>query len=1027
MSAGNIILSIVIPVYNAEKTLRETLDSVLGQSLKEIEVICVDDGSKDRSVSVVEEYIAKDRRVSMIRQQNLYAGAARNAGIEAARGEYLFFLDADDYVLDYALEAVCHKARKHRLDCLKFLSLTYDEKGNRFIDKKRNSGGFLLPEDFGRLLKAEQGSPLLRISVTPWSGIYRREFVIEKNCRFNRLRCVNDRSFWTKVMTTAERIMLSQDRVTVHRENQDHSLVGNRARNFDCQIDSVGLTEKQLTEDGIDPDTTELIMSQEYQDLEFWYRRFAVTQEQKDLMDREITERLEGKDNFHRMMLEHIMQSTAVTQTAPAPANEVKPYHQAAARPAVTVLMPVLNAEETLNLALDSLTNQTLENMEFLLTDLGSTDGSGTIMKEYAAIDKRFTILEGNEGYGRSMNQALQQARGSYIALMKPEDYAEKDLYEKLYREARKRRLDIVRADYCRFRISEDGVRENRGAVLSSDGADYNKTMNPGRDRKVFFFPLQSRNGLYRRKMLEQNGIRFNEEDGTLTRDNGFWFLAHAYARRMRILRDTALYMERMETPEGLAIPEAEEENIIGEYRFIREKLAGGKGQNGGDGTETPIHGNALAGVMYDRQLKGMLGVWSRLDSGRRLLWLYRIREEMKEPYEKGLTDETWLTKQEQRRLKEIVEDPEAVMKRIDLSVILPAGREWEGIEDALKPLLCKSGAIIEVIREEAGEDPGQARNAGLQKARGTYCFFPESGDRFETGMLDAGWTRAETKNLDVVVFPGDVYHEDTRSFSEGRGAWAVLLPAKRPFAGTDMDVECFNAFTPGTGDKLFRTDFLREKGITFAADAEDGDPAFAFAAIVSAGKIDVLGGAPLMHHAAGGSAMESRSRHHDGGYSALIAFREQLQRLGLFERFEKDFVNYALYYSLRKMTEAPAAEYKEIYRELTTHRLNELGITRSRPKVYFFDPDEYEMMKKMRETDAEDFLLYASRTGLDKAEELGKPLQEEEENPLLHSASYRIGRAVTMIPRKIRTGVWMVREQGAGAAWKYMRRQREE
>ena len=160
--------------------------------------------------------------------------------------------------------------------------------------------------------------------------------------------------------------------------------------------------------------------------------------------------------------------------------------------------------------------------------------------------------------------------------------------------------------------------------------------------------------------------------------------------------------------------------------------------------------------------------------------------------------------------------------------------------------------------------------------------------------MLDAGWTRAETKNLDVVVFPGDVYHEDTRSFSEGRGAWAVLLPAKRPFAGTDMDFECFNAFTPGTGDKLFRTDFLREKGITFAADAEDGDPAFAFAAIVSAGKIDVLGGAPLMHHAAGGSATESRSGHHDGGYSALIAFREQLQRLGLFERFEKDFVNYA-------------------------------------------------------------------------------------------------------------------------------------
>ena len=1009
MSSENIILSIVIPVYNAEKTLRETLDSVLGQSLREIEVICVDDGSKDGSVGVVEEYAAKDSRVSLIRQQNLYAGAARNAGIEAARGEYLFFLDADDYVLDYALEAVCRKARKHRLDCLKFLSLTYDEKTNRYVDKKRNSGGFLLPEDYGRLLKPEQGSPLLRISVTPWSGIYRRAFVLEKNCRFNRLRCVNDRSFWTKIMTNAERIMISQDRVTVHRENQDHSLVGNRAKNFDCQIGSVGLTEEQLAQDGIDPDTMELIMSQEYQDLEFWYRRFAVNQEQKDLMDRQITERLDGKDPFHRMMLENIMQSTTVGQTAPTPMAEVKPYHPAAAKPAVSVIVPVRDAEETLNLSLDSLTNQTLENLEFLLVDLGSTDGSMTIMKEYAAIDARFVILEENGEYGRGMNRALDRARGTYIALMRPEDYADRELYEKLYREARKRRLDIVRADFCRFRFSRDGVRDDRGVMLSSDGENYKRTLNPARDRKVFFFPLQSRSGLYRRAMLQTNGVRFNEEPGMLFRDNGFWFLAHCGARRMRLIQDGG-YMERMDAPEGLTIPETEEENIIGEYHFVRRELQ-----------KDSRKANAFTGAMYDRQLKGMLTVWSRLESRRRLPWLYRIREEMKEPYEAGQLDETGLTRQEKRRLQELMSDPEAVMNRIDISVILPAGRGWEDADTALIPLLCKTGATVEVIREEAAESPGQARNAGLMKARGKYCLFPENGDSYEIGMLDTGWTRAEEKELDVAVFPSDVYHADTRSFSEGREAWELLLPVKRPFAGTDMDFECFNAFTPGTGDKLFRTDFLREKRITFAADAEDGEPAFAFAALVSAGKIDLLGGAAQVHRAAAGSGRMSGNKRADGGYGALIALRDQLQRLDLYERFEKDYVNYAVYYSLRKMTEAPAAEYRQIFEELKTHRLNELGITRSRPKIYFFDPDEYELMKKMRETDAEDFLLYLSRMGLDKAEELGK-MQPEGDNPLLHSASYRIGRAVTMIPRKIRTGLWMAREKGAKATWQYAR-----
>ncbi len=229
MKEKPVILSVIIPVYNAENTIREALDSLLGQSLKEIEVICVDDGSKDRSVDVIREYLKKDPRVSLITQKNQFAGAARNAGIDAAKGEYLFFLDADDYVLDYALEAACAKARKHRLDCLKFLSLTRDEKTGAYVDKRRNSGSMLRPEDFDRLLKVEKDSPLLKISVTPWSGIYRRSFVLEKNCRFNRLRCVNDRSFYNKIMTNAERIMITRDRVTVHRENQDQSLVGRRS------------------------------------------------------------------------------------------------------------------------------------------------------------------------------------------------------------------------------------------------------------------------------------------------------------------------------------------------------------------------------------------------------------------------------------------------------------------------------------------------------------------------------------------------------------------------------------------------------------------------------------------------------------------------------------------------------------------------------------------------------------------------------------------------------------------------------
>ena len=88
--------SIVIPVYNVENYLRECLDSTAGQTLREIEIICVNDGSTDSSPAILEEYAAKDSRFVIAHQENAGVSAARNRGIDLAKGEYLLFLDGDD-------------------------------------------------------------------------------------------------------------------------------------------------------------------------------------------------------------------------------------------------------------------------------------------------------------------------------------------------------------------------------------------------------------------------------------------------------------------------------------------------------------------------------------------------------------------------------------------------------------------------------------------------------------------------------------------------------------------------------------------------------------------------------------------------------------------------------------------------------------------------------------------------------------------------------------------------------------------
>ena len=105
-------VSVILPVYNVSDYLRQCMDSIVGQTLKDIEIICVDDGSTDDSLAILKEYEAKDQRVKVIQQANAGAGAARNKGLEIATGEYLSFLDSDDFFEPDMLEKAIPKRKK---------------------------------------------------------------------------------------------------------------------------------------------------------------------------------------------------------------------------------------------------------------------------------------------------------------------------------------------------------------------------------------------------------------------------------------------------------------------------------------------------------------------------------------------------------------------------------------------------------------------------------------------------------------------------------------------------------------------------------------------------------------------------------------------------------------------------------------------------------------------------------------------------------------------------------------------------
>ena len=136
----NGMVSVVVPVYNVEKYLSECLDSLLNQTCRQMEIICVNDGSTDGSPKILQEYAERDDRIIIVDQKNAGLSAARNAGIDRATGEYIYFLDSDDMIDAEAIDVLKKTADSERLDMLLFdrRTLFEDESMEGRFDDWRN-------------------------------------------------------------------------------------------------------------------------------------------------------------------------------------------------------------------------------------------------------------------------------------------------------------------------------------------------------------------------------------------------------------------------------------------------------------------------------------------------------------------------------------------------------------------------------------------------------------------------------------------------------------------------------------------------------------------------------------------------------------------------------------------------------------------------------------------------------------------------------------------------------------------------
>lgn len=229
-------ISVIMPTYNVEKYFRQCIESVINQTLTDIEIIPVDDGSPDNCGKIMDEYAAKDPRIKPIHQANGGYGKAVNAGIKVATGEYIGIVETDDFIEPDMYEKLYNQAKDLDADVCKCSFYEYnsfkpeDERNKQWINKVQNIANF--PNN--KCFTIKECPEILMFHASIWSNIYKKDFLQKHNIRLNETKSASYQDFplMVEVMCKAERIAVLKDYLYHWRvePSQNSSTVRNDSR-----------------------------------------------------------------------------------------------------------------------------------------------------------------------------------------------------------------------------------------------------------------------------------------------------------------------------------------------------------------------------------------------------------------------------------------------------------------------------------------------------------------------------------------------------------------------------------------------------------------------------------------------------------------------------------------------------------------------------------------------------------------------------------------------------------------------------
>lgn len=550
-SSRRVDVSVIVPVYNSGACLRETMETLINQTLKNIEIICVDDGSEDNSVEILEDFLNLDDRIRIFRREHEGAGAARNAGLSEALGEYVIFLDSDDIFDPFLLEKTFTKGKKTGADVVLFGAKRYDNRTGETVNAPRYLWRKLIPEKevFSR---KDMNGRLFGLTITvPWTKLFRRRFLSGLNLEFQNLQNSNDVFFVLVAMAEAERISIVREDLVCYRIFRPGSLQNRKDSQPLCFLKAYEDTYDELNRRGLYDDVergfADLVLSgcvfninTVYSEKARWTIIRALCSERflrMGLLDMP-EEDYDMPEYYAKVKgLPYALKIRERLERAEAtPPAELIRQGNPGVRPKVSVIIPVYNTQRYLSECMDSIMHQTLKELEILCIDDGSEDDSLDFLLSCAGRDSRISVYrQENCGLSVTRNRGLGYAAGEYVYFMDSDDMLAQDALEHLYETSRRYGLDALYFDGKNFYESDtlrgqypefqDYYIRKGTYPLSCAGTQIFMQM-----RSAGEYRTNVGVAFYRKAFLEEREIYF--EPGILHEDNDFTFRAMLSADR---------------------------------------------------------------------------------------------------------------------------------------------------------------------------------------------------------------------------------------------------------------------------------------------------------------------------------------------------------------------------------------------------------------------------------------------------------------------------------------------------------------